>query len=149
MTRRPSTRRRPAGGNHVSDDLDILVLPHVHRLPPDNGQGGVRATVALRSCRQLGGPPLGVRLRRDEVNGAGVPEATVDEHRQPCPHEHNVGASGKVTAMQPIADASVVQGRPQGDLGLRVPGLLPRHEPAHRLGGRSGTTTRLTHGRED
>ena len=67
-----------------------FVLPHSNNDPTGAAERLVIATVAVSVDSQLGLPPFPVRFREDSVIGAGVPEASVDEHGDTKARERDV-----------------------------------------------------------
>jgi hypothetical protein len=104
----------PLGGVHW-----IFVLPDTHNLPTRTSQSCIRVAVAGAIRLYLCPPPFGIRLRPRCVFGTTVPEAAVDEHREPRPDEHYIRLpprGGIGTDMYAVSKAEAVEARPQRSL---------------------------------
>lgn len=81
----------------------ILVLPDPDHEPARRGEPAV--AVAAGDATELQTPPLGVGLGQMGVFRAGVPEAPVDEHRDPRAAQQDVGTPTAITARHgPVDD---------------------------------------------
>jgi hypothetical protein len=82
--------------NRAHDRDHVFVFPESHDRPPALLQLarclGVSASIAL----DLGGPELGVRLSDGVMLRAAMPEAPVDEDREPQSGKHDVGGPSYV-----------------------------------------------------
>ena len=67
-----------------------LVLPRPYHAPSGLFEGLVDRTVSGHVPSELGLPVIGVGPRLIAVDGAGMPEAAVDEHGDPDPGERDV-----------------------------------------------------------
>jgi hypothetical protein len=111
----------------------ILVLPNPDGEPARRGELRVGVTIATGDATKLQAPPAGVGLGEVAVLGAGVPEAPVDEHRDPRAAQQDVDTPTPVpTRHGPVDDkpqAASVQGTAQRHLrpGAGSPG--PAHHP--------------------
>jgi len=84
--------QRAERGDHGRDGVvERYVLPQPDHLPAGQFQGRVGRAVAFYVALQLGVPVALVDRGLGAVLGAGVPEATVHEHRDPAGGEHDVG----------------------------------------------------------
>ncbi len=102
-----------------------FVLPHAHRQPAVRAQVLVGVPVASGDAGQLHRPPRRVRSRQVQVDGAGVPEAPVDEECDPRPAQHDVGPAATVRprgrGVDEVAQPPPVQFPPQRQLGAPCP----------------------------
>lgn len=69
-----------------------LVFPHANHLPAGRTERSIGLPVPRDVALELLTPPLGVALGPRLVNGADMPEASVYEHRDTGPHEHDIRA---------------------------------------------------------
>jgi hypothetical protein len=92
----------------------FFVLPYPDDSPAQIGQTSIGVTVALKVGLDLRPPPLGVIFRPSPVGWAAMPEAAVDEDRNPL--------SGKDNIDRPTAT-------------LKQPNVHPKPEPAPVQGG--------------
>ena len=99
--------------------------------PAALGKQAVTAGVALPIGGDLGLPPVGVRLRRDGVHGATVPETAVHLHGEPGTREDDVGPTGQVLNVHSEAQPPTVEFSPQREFGPCTGGSLPGHEGGH------------------
>ena len=82
----------------------------------------------LRPERDAGFGRIGV-----SASAVPVPEAPVNEHRQPVPRENQVGAAGKVFPMQAIAESQTVCNATDDAFGAGVTTLDSGHHLASSL----------------
>ncbi len=75
--------------------LRIFVRPHAQDAPAGGPEGCIGVAIAGDVRFDLRAPPLTIVLRPARVARAGVPEAAVNEHREPCAHEDEIGASAE------------------------------------------------------
>lgn len=129
------------------DEIGILMLPEPHHGPAGFPEPTCRIHVAFSVPGDFGPPVVRIRLRFDVVLRAAVPEATIDEDRDACAREHDVGSTtpigdicGMVDAVtqsggvQPATDRQLDRGvlalvRPHRPSGVLAAGL--RRLPAH------------------
>ncbi len=107
----------------ICDCCGIVVLPRAEDPPALSRQDRLVPGVALPVRQQLPSPQLGVGLRELHVLLAVVPEAAVDEDRDPGAWEHEVGADTAPAAHLPVDEeptATAVQLPAQCELGCRV-----------------------------
>jgi hypothetical protein len=71
------------------------MLPDADDLPSCLGKGIIVVAVASDVAIELLGPVIGVRARRGPVLRAPMPEAPVNEHRDPLPGEYDVGSAAE------------------------------------------------------
>lgn len=76
--------------NNFREILKDLVLPHPHDTPTEALQLQRLPPVAIDVDPQLRRPMIASGPWADIVQGAAVPEASVDEDRQPSPGEHDI-----------------------------------------------------------
>lgn len=58
---------------------EVFVLPYSYNRPAEVAQHSISVTVTLDVGPKFRRPPVGVAVHRDEVLGAAVPEAAIDE----------------------------------------------------------------------
>ena len=111
----------------------VLVFPNPDGEPARCGELRVGVAIATGDATKLQTPPAGVGLGEMAVVGAGVPEATVDEHGDPRAAQQDVDASTPVpTRHGPIDDepqAAPVQSTPQRHLRPRAGSPGSAHHP--------------------
>ena len=125
--RQPSTIGRC---NEVRSHLGVDVLPDPQDPPPGGTQCGVSVTVPGTVQVDLPAPPFGVRLRRHVVVRAAVPEAPVDEDREPGAGEGDVDGSSAVSwnlDLHTEPEPSSMECLPKCDLGFGVAPCQDRH----------------------
>ena len=125
--RQPSTVGRC---DEVRSHLGVDVLPDPQDLPPGGTQFGVSVTVPGTVQVDLPAPPFGVCLRRYVVLRAAVPEAPVDEDREPGPCEGDVDGSSAVSRnldLHTEPEPSSMECLPKSDLGFGVAPRQDRH----------------------
>lgn len=110
------------------------MLPNPHDGPALVQQQGIGCAIARDVPVELRPPIGGVRARFASVNRAAMPEASVYEHRDSLPWEHDVGpdrsSAGNLYReidAEPIPAA--VQPGPQRQLGGRVSASVCSHDP--------------------
>lgn len=94
----------------------------------------VGLTVTFHVPPELLLPPLLVVARERRVLGAGMPEATVDEHRDPFLGEEDVGPAPGHTrqrGIHPEPVTSPMESATEQHLRLRVAAALTTHPAAH------------------
>lgn len=100
-------------------------------------QGGIHASVALHVVAKLRDPVAGVALGRHAVFGAAVPEASVDEDRDACPSEDDVGLDAHVAATdeQVLAEPQPppVQRRSERPLRFGAAAAVPATDASRRV----------------
>jgi hypothetical protein len=99
------------------------VLPNPHDTPTSHGESSVRirVTVAVRLDLRL--PERAVALGHRSVLGTSVPEATIDEDRDPRWAKHHIGPpahSGDDRPMESIPQTEAAKLCPQLKLGSGV-----------------------------
>lgn len=109
------------------------MLPNVKHIPSVAAQSIIVPLVPIGRCRELCCPPLAVRLGKGAVCRTGVPEASVDEHRQADSYEDDVRPAGQVGAMQPVTDSPAMQRSAQDQFRRSIPRSLASHELSHQL----------------
>jgi hypothetical protein len=122
----------PCRGQTVRYYGRFLVLPDMHRRPAERSEDLVVSMVTFAVRVEFGGPPLRVRLGGHPVIRAGVPEAAIDEHRHPEPHEHHIRPAREVPTMQSEPNPSCMQLPTQGKLRRCVLPADGPHELSHR-----------------
>lgn len=99
------------------------MLPESQHHPTGVIQSRSRLSVTALVALQLRQPIVRIRLRHHEVFRASVPEAPIDEHRDPATREHNVCRSSKCrfgTEVCSVPQSARVQERPHGPLRDRI-----------------------------
>lgn len=105
-SRRPGQRRLHGLLNPVGHRLGILVLPEAKNRPPALLQVFGRLRVPLDVAGDLVSPEPGVGGRLGAMVWASVPEAAVDEHRDPGPAQDEIrGAGGLGCSWHPVSNA--------------------------------------------
>ena len=119
----------------------VFVLPHPYGRPPGLLQAGVGVSIALPGRGDLSRPELCVGDGDRVVFRAPMPEAPVEEHRDPHPGKDKVGCSTQLfdgPNRDPVAQAKGVHSGAQSDLRFRVPTLVRLHARADASRGRPG-----------
>jgi len=117
----------------ICDGRGIVVLPRADHAPALRRQDRLVPCVALPVREELPSPQLGVRLRQLHVFLAVVPEAAVDEDRDPGAGEHEVGADAAAAAHLPVdeeAAAAAVQLAAECEFGCGVTAAEAGHVAA-------------------
>ncbi len=148
-------RRRPRnGGLDGGGRLPwVVVLPEAEDRPSRFPQGSVRVPVPRDIGGDLLGPERLVRRGRRVVLRAAVPEAPVDEDRDPWPAENQVGRAPQARQrprIHAVSQAESMDRRAQPELRSRIPAPVRLHGPANpgrRRPGRRGIV-RITLGQE-
>jgi hypothetical protein len=110
------------------------MLPESQNLPPRGSKRALGATIPSYVAFKLRAPELRIRDGCGVMLRASVPEAPVDEHRQPSRREDYVGTSWD-TGVQAVAATACPQGFTQTHLGS---GVATPHA-CHLLGLRQAT----------
>ncbi len=88
------------------------MLPDTYNRPTELAEYSIRVTVTLDVGLKLRRPPVGIALHRDEVLGAAVPEAAIDEDGNLRSGERDVdraaGESGHSVA-NPVPEAPCME----------------------------------------
>lgn len=114
------------------------MLPESDDVPSCVAQVVVGLAIALEIASQFGFPPGGVVGGLCSVLGAGVPEATVDEHCDPSACEEDVSSPARQPRQRridPEPPPAGMQEAAQGNLGLGVASALTAHSGADLLRG--------------
>ena len=115
------------------------MLPHSNYCPPEFAESFVDKTISHSIPLQLGAPVIHVRPWDVTVFGASMPEAPVNEDRQPLTGKRDIGTNPSTPSrdvdQQILAESksTPVEERPQSDLRARIPGSI-----AERDGGGQG-----------
>lgn len=84
-----------SGGDGCFDTVSslgqVLVLPYAQYGPSVRAERPAVALVPFSGPGELGLPPVAVAARQAQVLRARVPKARVDEARDFCSSEHNIG----------------------------------------------------------
>lgn len=91
----------------------ILVFPDMYRLPSELRQLVILASITSDVLLKLASPPSRVVLRSGSMLRATVPEATVDEHRDPSSSKGHIGGSRHTPQVHPVPEAELVQLTPK------------------------------------
>jgi len=116
----------------ISDNDWILMLPGSHHDPSRLTQRGVVAPVTGNVRIELGPPPIGIRLRSHCVFRTAVPEAAINEHRNPRTSQCNVRMSWKISHVHSVPETSTVQLMPQSHFRSCSLSSETRHEATYR-----------------
>jgi hypothetical protein len=119
------------------------MLPDAQDRPAQGAQAAVDPAVARSVGPDLARPEGAPARGQPMMEGAAVPEAAVDEHRQPDRGEGEVGAAGQPQAAAPTGDAGGAQGRDEPELGGGVALAADEGHQGAALGGRQ----EIGHGR--
>ena len=124
--------------HQLDGSLHRLVLPEPQYRPARVAQLGVVSLIPRAVPLQLRHPPHSVGPWPGAVCGTPMPEAAVDEHRQPETREKHVHATGDTLwpSVLEEPETASVKGRPQPQLRCRIAAPVPLHRAAHR--GRGG-----------
>src|SRR4051794_10586140 len=76
---------------------------------------------------ELGPPPIAVVLRQYTVIRTAVPEASVDEHRQPCGQERDVRPTRQICPMNAVPQPAAMQDPADPPFGSGVASRHPTH----------------------
>lgn len=117
----------------VCDGRRVVVLPRADDAPALCHQDRLVPRVALPVREELPSPEVGVRLREMGVLLAVVPEAAVDEDRDPGAGEHEVGADAAPAAHRSVDEepaAAAVELAAHCELGRGVPSAEAGHVAA-------------------
>src|SRR6185312_3737327 len=110
-------------------------LPDRKDTPAESPEFSGVATVTLLVASDLRPPIIRSTLRQPAPSASvSVPEAPMHEYNHPARREHEIGLTGKLSIVQPIAKASPVQVRAHDHLGLSVACSYQRHPVAAGLG---------------
>jgi hypothetical protein len=82
--------------NAVSHCDGVFVLPHAKDTPSLRRQRGIDRSVAAHVSFEFRKPVIRVGPRRRSMLRAPVPEATVDEDREPGACEDHIGTNGSI-----------------------------------------------------
>ena len=125
----PASKLVDYTSDRIGGALRRLVLPDPNDGPTLRFESCVRIGVAAPVALDLRPPPLGVLLRPGAVLGAPVPEAPVDEDRNPKPGKGDVGAAPEVRQgiVDPKAEPAAVEQRAKSGLCSGVPLSLRLH----------------------
>lgn len=97
-----------------------LMLPDAHDLPPALLQGACNESVALFVPVQLG-PPEGVIVSRlVPMFGAAVPEAAINENREPDLRKDKIRPAEDFAVSAPSSHVIPAEKNHEGHLGLLV-----------------------------
>jgi hypothetical protein len=121
------------------------VLPDSYDAPAGFAQLLVRVSVADDVAGQFVGPPLSIRDGDRSVLRTLVPEATIHEHGNTRPSEHEISSTGnsrKWCRVDQVSKSTTMEFSAQLQLLGRVPLPSPLHALGHG-GCRSGRTTHL------
>lgn len=106
----------------------IFMLPHPNYDPSQISQTLLCTTVPRDIRFELGSPPVCVCLGRDSVDGATVPEATVDEYGDLGTGEDDVGPAGNGRHVNAVTETHAMQFTSESALGLSARRSQRRHE---------------------
>lgn len=98
------------------------MLPDPDNSPTHRSQQPVCISIALYVREDLPPPPVGICLRPGTVNGARVPEATVNEDSHLQPRKNHIGASPSTRdlALKAVTQAQGSQLASQREFAGRV-----------------------------
>ena len=125
----------------LGDQVWVLVLPDSDHGPARGCEGRVMPPVPVFVASKLCGPVEAISLRVGAMVAASVPEAAVDENREPGSREDDVGADSPILSrnLDWIIDSKAkTQGKEGGSnssLGLSVTPTIALHRGAHRRAG--------------
>lgn len=132
---------------HAQGDLGWrLVLPRPQDCPPQLSQLHVDCFVPGSVSRDLGGPPIGIRLWQGAMHGAAVPEASVDVDSRSRPGEGDVDGTSKLPGHGPgdsVAKPSSMQESTNRELRTVVPSSDGAHATCHLGRGGAGVRSRI------
>lgn len=126
-----------------------LMFPHPDHAPTGLGQRLVVATVPSNVEVELRSPPLPVCRWEVPVLGACMPEASVDEYRDPPAREHDVGLASDPShwsMINPEAKPAPMQLAAEGELGTSVAAAVGLHRRPRPRRRRRWSTALLGHG---
>jgi hypothetical protein len=113
--------------------LNILefALPDFFDRPTNLFQFGPIFAIALAVSLDLGSPEVEIGFRElADLATMAMPETSMNEDRLLTTDEGDVGPSGEVFPMEPVAIAQSVQKRANDQLGLGMLRANPRHQSA-------------------
>lgn len=119
--------------NCGSDLFRVVMLPETRYSPAGFAETCSGFDISRNCSRQLRSPVPLVRLDFVPVLRARVPEAAIDEHRDPMPREHNVGRApigGNRPYCHPVPKARGMQTPPHGEFRAGVARADCLHVPA-------------------
>lgn len=122
-----------------NDIVDSLVLPESKHAPPALSEYRIRSEIPFPISSDLGVPPAGIGLRHTAVNGTPVPEASVEENRNPSSRPNYVAAEALIRQKPSVNSESVSPGMklaPYRQLDLCTTCFLVPHLLPHTVGGR-------------
>ena len=96
-----SAQDRVPSSDPVGRLIRVLVLPDMDRSPSESASSPSFRASLSRFASNLAFHQSLIVLRHHAVIRAGMPEATVDEHGQPCGRQHDVRRAGQVPPVQP------------------------------------------------
>jgi hypothetical protein len=99
----------PGALDLLSDVGRVFVFPCPDDEPSRLLEAYLGSTVTLDVGVELGAPPLGICLGRDRMLGTAVPEAAVDEDRDPGTGEGNIRTSRKGPDVHLVAHSAAMQ----------------------------------------
>lgn len=114
----------------VGDVGRVFVLPGTDDQPPRFLETLIAPAIPGDVGVELGAPPIGIRLGRHGVLWTTVPEAAIDEDRDPGSGEGDVGAARKGCDVHPVANTPTMQFMPEGEFRPGSRRREVRHEPA-------------------
>lgn len=113
----------------------FLMLPESERQPTCRREFAVVAPITFEVRLQLLHPPLPIGMRRSAVLWAGMPEAPVEEHRDPFLRKDQVRTGSRHTRNGPIhPEAETASMQPSSHLHLE--GCIPSRCVVHPAGNR-------------
>ena len=129
-----SGRRIKSGGENRNQTCGVfgLALPYDESPPAKAFQLLAGPPVAFDIATEFLLPEFRPSLRHRAVRAAGVPvpEAAVDEHREPVPSKNEIGTAGKLSTMQPKPEPHTVSGPADSQLGHGIARPDTRHHLA-------------------
>jgi hypothetical protein len=132
----PACRASAHGSPQLLDTVGYgprwLMLPHVHNDPAHLLKLTVFLAITFYIPSEFGPPPVTVVLGQNAVLWTGMPEASVDENRDPCRGERDVGSSGKFPTINSKPQASAVQLLPEQYFRAAGGSWHPLHLSRHR-----------------
>lgn len=85
------------------------MLPHMHHNPVKLRELSVFLAVTFHIACKLLLPPVAIVFRKDTVAWAGMPEASINKHRDTCAGKCDVGAARESSIIYSKPQSAVVQ----------------------------------------
>ncbi|SMY11420.1 hypothetical protein BJEO58_01005 [Brevibacterium jeotgali] len=126
----------------------IFVLPEAHYSPTGIPKVGSRLCITATVLLDLRSPVVGVRLGRNEVFGATMPETSIHEHRDAGASEDDVRSSPPVltrSKVSPVAQTPRMEDSPDPQLRLGITAPIRLHRQPRPFGRGPGITHQRVH----